>query len=101
MAYELYIVLCVYMHLCVIRVCLISPQGKLSTMDKSTVKDMIWVRGGILASCAGETVVRFWDFEGGDNYSLEMGGPDNMEELITCISYCEEKGVFACVCVCN
>ncbi len=84
--------MCIQYHM-LMCVCLFPMQAKLSTVNKAT--DLIWVRSGVLASCSGETVVRFWDFEGGDNYSLEMGGPDNPDEVITCISYSEEKGVYS------
>ena len=69
--------------------CLVSfSQAKLSTVNKATC--LIWVGGGVLASCSGEAVVRFWDFEGGDNYSLGLGSGATPEEVVTCISYNSE-----------
>ncbi len=47
----------------------------------------------MLASCSGEAVVRFWDFEGGDNYSLGLGSGATPEEVVTCISYNSERGM--------
>ncbi len=46
----------------------------------------------MLASCSGEAAVRFWDFEGGDNYSLGLGGGAAPGEVVTCISYNSERG---------
>ena len=45
--------------------CYFFPQVKLTTVNKAVC--LVWVSGGVLASCSGEAVVIFWDF---DNYSL-------------------------------
>lgn len=65
--------------------------AKLSGRNK--VECAICVADKLLATCSGESVVRFWDFEGNDNFVLDVQnfcrsqGQGQGEEVVTCIAY--------------
>ncbi|XP_041061995.1 intraflagellar transport protein 140 homolog isoform X3 [Carcharodon carcharias] len=59
--------------------------------------DIIWVESGLLITATGEIVIRLWDLDKNENYTLT---PDehlgySTGEIINCISYCESKGIIA------
>ncbi|KAG8223373.1 hypothetical protein J437_LFUL001251 [Ladona fulva] len=85
--------------------------GKLSEVMKVKINGrssdacLVWAGEGLLAFSAGESVVRFWDLENGDNYSLLMEGigthtstktntslhPSHQNEFFTSLDYFDKK----------
>jgi len=71
-----------------------SPQAKLGGKNKAT--SIIWVTDGVLASCSNENVIRFWDFDRGDNYVLDVQQHALItNEVITSISFNSDNGMLA------
>ncbi len=70
-------------------------QAKLSGKNKAT--SIISVAEGVLASCSDEDAIRLWDFECGENYMLGIHQHIALvaEEVVTSISYNQEKGVWS------
>lgn len=68
---------------------------------KSRATSIICVADGVLASCSNESVIRFWDFDRGENYVLDLqqsAGARAEEEAVTCIGYNQEKGMWGELC---
>ena len=57
---------------------------------KSSITCVIWTGPGLMATVAGEDVVRLWDLEKDNNFSL--GGA---LEQINCLSYSTSKRILA------
>ncbi|CAG0897138.1 unnamed protein product [Darwinula stevensoni] len=56
-----------------------------------------WAGKGLLAMGGGESFLRLWDLDGGDNFVLSLEPPHfrHGAESITCISFSSRKGVLA------
>ncbi|KAM9583711.1 intraflagellar transport protein 140 homolog [Trichechus inunguis] len=59
--------------------------------------DIALIEGSLLVTATGETVLRFWDLERGENYILSPEEKFGFEkgENINCVSYCKGKGLLA------
>ncbi|XP_076998370.1 intraflagellar transport protein 140 homolog [Tamandua tetradactyla] len=59
--------------------------------------DVALIEGSLLVMAIGESVLRFWDLERGENYVLSPEEKFGFEkgENINCVSYCEAKGLLA------
>ncbi|KAM9210374.1 intraflagellar transport protein 140 homolog isoform 2-T2 [Dugong dugon] len=59
--------------------------------------DIALIEGSLLVTATGETVLRFWDLERGENYVLSPEEKFGFEkgENINCVSYCKGKGLLA------
>ncbi|NXG36120.1 IF140 protein, partial [Dromaius novaehollandiae] len=59
--------------------------------------DIILIDHGLIVTAVGETVLRFWDLERGENYVLFPDVQFGFEagECINCVSYCSAKGLLA------
>ncbi|XP_028905060.1 intraflagellar transport protein 140 homolog [Ornithorhynchus anatinus] len=59
--------------------------------------DITLIEGSLLVTAIGETVLRFWDLERGENYVLSPDEKLGFEagEGINCVSYCGAKGLLA------
>ncbi|XP_006874007.1 PREDICTED: intraflagellar transport protein 140 homolog [Chrysochloris asiatica] len=59
--------------------------------------DIALIEGSLLVTAIGETVLRFWDLERGENYILSPDEKFGFEkgENINCVSYCKVKGLLA------
>jgi len=61
---------------------------------QNKIEIMIAVARNILASCANEGIIRFWDFENNDNFSLSLQKYSEVpvSEVITSIAYNHSRG---------
>ncbi|NWY05934.1 IF140 protein, partial [Nothoprocta ornata] len=59
--------------------------------------DIILIDQSLIVTAVGETVLRFWDLERGENYVLFPDVQFGFEagECINCVSYCSAKGLLA------
>ncbi|XDB64126.1 hypothetical protein ABFV05_017742 [Capra hircus] len=59
--------------------------------------DIALIDGSLLVTAIGETALRFWDLERGENYVLSPEEKFGFEkgENINCVSYCKVKGLLA------
>uniref|UniRef100_A0A8B9SC26 Intraflagellar transport protein 140 homolog n=1 Tax=Apteryx owenii TaxID=8824 RepID=A0A8B9SC26_APTOW len=59
--------------------------------------DIILIDHSLIVTAVGETVLRFWDLERGENYVLFPDVQFGFEagECINCVSYCSAKGLLA------
>ncbi|KAM6155253.1 intraflagellar transport protein 140 homolog [Rhynchocyon petersi] len=59
--------------------------------------DVALIEDSLLVTAIGETVLRFWDLERGENYILSPDVKFGFEkgENINCVSYCRGKGILA------
>ncbi|NXL86568.1 IF140 protein, partial [Alectura lathami] len=59
--------------------------------------DIILVDHSLIVAAVGETVIRFWDLDQGENYVLTPEVQFGFEagECINCVSYCSAKGLLA------
>ncbi|KAG8506365.1 Intraflagellar transport protein 140, partial [Galemys pyrenaicus] len=59
--------------------------------------DVTLVEDSLLATAVGEPSLRLWDLERGENYALSLDEKFSFEkgEIVTCVSYCEGKGLLA------
>ncbi|XP_072337471.1 LOW QUALITY PROTEIN: intraflagellar transport protein 140 homolog [Scyliorhinus torazame] len=59
--------------------------------------DIVWVESGLLITATGEIVIRLWDLDKDENYTLTLDEHLGFStgEIINCISYCESKGIIA------
>ncbi|XP_078096576.1 intraflagellar transport protein 140 homolog isoform X2 [Mustelus asterias] len=59
--------------------------------------DIIWVESGLLITATGEIVIRLWDLDKDENYTLTLDEQLGFStgEIINCISYSENKGIIA------
>nr|XP_045238308.1 intraflagellar transport protein 140 homolog isoform X1 [Macaca fascicularis] len=59
--------------------------------------DIALIEGSLLVMAVGETALRFWDIERGENYILSPDEKFGFEkgENINCVCYCQVKGLLA------
>ncbi|NXV35214.1 IF140 protein, partial [Rissa tridactyla] len=59
--------------------------------------DIILIDRSLVVTALGETVIRFWDLDRGENYVLSPDVQFGFEggECINCVSYCSAKGLLA------
>uniref|UniRef100_A0A1A7YB87 Intraflagellar transport 140 homolog n=1 Tax=Iconisemion striatum TaxID=60296 RepID=A0A1A7YB87_9TELE len=59
--------------------------------------DIIWTENSFLITATGEQIIRLWDLERDDNYSLSLDETLGFErgEMINCVSYCAAKEILA------
>ncbi|XP_048407747.2 intraflagellar transport protein 140 homolog isoform X1 [Stegostoma tigrinum] len=59
--------------------------------------DLIWAESGLLITATGEVVIRLWDLDKDENYTLTLDEHLGFStgEIINCISYSESKGIIA------
>ncbi|XP_049758868.1 intraflagellar transport protein 140 homolog isoform X2 [Elephas maximus indicus] len=78
----------------------VMPEGKAEEVMKVKLSgktgrraDMALIEGSLLVMAIGETVLRFWDLERGENYVLSPEEKFGFEkgENINCVSYCKGK----------
>ena len=66
------------------------PPYQVKLSGKSAITSVVWVGPGLMATVAGEDVVRVWDLDKDNNFSL--GGALDM---INCLSYSKTKRMLA------
>ncbi|XP_028562119.2 intraflagellar transport protein 140 homolog isoform X1 [Podarcis muralis] len=59
--------------------------------------DIILIDRSLLIAATGETVLRFWDLEKGENYVLDLDEQLGFEigECLNCVSFCNAKGLLS------
>uniref|UniRef100_A0A8C3C4F6 Intraflagellar transport protein 140 homolog n=1 Tax=Cairina moschata TaxID=8855 RepID=A0A8C3C4F6_CAIMO len=82
----------------------ITPEGQAEELMKVKLSgkiahsaDIILIDHSLIVTAIGETVVRFWDLDRGENYVLSLDVQFGFEagECINCVSYCSAKGLLA------
>uniref|UniRef100_A0A8B9VYJ2 Intraflagellar transport protein 140 homolog n=1 Tax=Anas zonorhyncha TaxID=75864 RepID=A0A8B9VYJ2_9AVES len=82
----------------------ITPEGEAEELMKVKLSgkiahsaDIILIDHSLIVTAIGETVVRFWDLDRGENYVLSLDVQFGFEagECINCVSYCSAKGLLA------
>ncbi|XP_043825687.1 intraflagellar transport protein 140 homolog [Dromiciops gliroides] len=82
----------------------VTPEGEAEEILKVKLSgktghsaDIILIEGSLLVTAIGETVLRFWDLERGENYVLSPEEKFGFETgvHINCVSYCKAKGLLA------
>ncbi|XP_060028617.1 intraflagellar transport protein 140 homolog isoform X2 [Erinaceus europaeus] len=81
---------------------MVTPEGQVQEVMKVKLSgktgcraDMTLIEDSLLVTAVGEPVLRFWDLERGENYVLSLEEKFGFEkgENITCVSYCNAKGL--------
>ncbi|KAM4819952.1 intraflagellar transport protein 140 homolog [Thomomys bottae] len=82
----------------------VTPEGEAEEVMKVKLSgktghraDMTLIEGSLLVTAIGESVLRFWDLERGENYILSPEEKFGFEkgENINCVCYCKAKGLLA------
>ncbi|XP_030906145.1 intraflagellar transport protein 140 homolog isoform X4 [Melopsittacus undulatus] len=82
----------------------ITPEGEAEELTKVKLSgkaghsaDIILLDHSLIVTALGETVIRFWDLDRGENYVLSPDVQFGFEggECINCVSYCSAKGLLA------
>ncbi|XP_069343215.1 intraflagellar transport protein 140 homolog [Eulemur rufifrons] len=82
----------------------VTPEGEAEEVMKVKLSgktgrqaDIALIEGSLLVMAIGETVLRFWDLERGENYILSPDEKFGFEkgENINCVCYCKAKGLLA------
>uniref|UniRef100_H0WI76 Intraflagellar transport protein 140 homolog n=1 Tax=Otolemur garnettii TaxID=30611 RepID=H0WI76_OTOGA len=82
----------------------VTPEGEAEEVMKVKLSgktgrraDITLIEGSLLVTAIGETVLRFWDLERGENYILSPDEKFGFEkgENINCVCYCKVKGLLA------
>lgn len=83
---------------------LVTPEGEVEEMMKVKLSgktghhaDIALIEGSLLVTATGESALRFWDLDRGENYVLSPEEKFGFEkgENINCVSYCKVKGLLA------
>lgn len=83
---------------------LVTPEGEVEEMMKVKLSgktghhaDVALIEGSLLVTATGESALRFWDLDRGENYVLSPEEKFGFEkgENINCVSYCKVKGLLA------
>ncbi|XP_078200351.1 intraflagellar transport protein 140 homolog isoform X3 [Callithrix jacchus] len=83
---------------------MVPPEGEAKEVMKVKLSgktghqaDITLIDGSLLVMAVGETALRFWDIERGENYILSPDEKFGFEkgENINCVCYCEVKGLLA------
>ncbi|XP_015992112.2 intraflagellar transport protein 140 homolog [Rousettus aegyptiacus] len=83
---------------------LVTPEGEVEEMMKVKLSgktghhaDIALIEGSLLVTATGESALRFWDLDRGENYVLSPEEKFGFEkgENINCVSYCKAKGLLA------
>ncbi|XP_008068496.1 intraflagellar transport protein 140 homolog [Carlito syrichta] len=82
----------------------VTPEGKTEEVMKVKLSgrtghwaDIALIEGSLLVMATGETTLRFWDLERGENYILSPDEKFGFErgENVNCVCYCKVKGLLA------
>ncbi|XP_017713796.1 PREDICTED: intraflagellar transport protein 140 homolog isoform X3 [Rhinopithecus bieti] len=82
----------------------VPPEGKAEEVMKVKLSgktgcraDIALIEGSLLVMAVGETALRFWDIERGENYILSPDEKFGFEkgENINCVCYCQVKGLLS------
>ncbi|XP_055991192.1 intraflagellar transport protein 140 homolog [Sorex fumeus] len=83
---------------------MVTPEGQVEEVMKVKLSgktgcqaDIALIEDSLLVTAIGESVLRFWDLERGENYVLSLEEKFGFEngENINCVSYCKAKGLLA------
>lgn len=83
---------------------MVTPEGQVEEVMKVKLSgktgfqaDIALIEDSLLVTAIGESVLRFWDLEHGENYVLSLQEKFGFEkgENINCVSYCKAKGLLA------